>query len=94
MCILILLFSYLRLSKHGLEKLRAEHGGVSEIYKGFSLAYWAFSKQPIIQSLSKLPEVDEQIALQIFQIILTYSGLGQNGKTRDTIFSCNLFFFF
>lgn len=70
-----------RLSKHRLEKLRAEHGGISETYKGYSLSYWSFSRQPLTQSLSKLPDPDEQTALQIFQIILTYAGLGQNGET-------------
>lgn len=78
--LVILIVFVLRLSKHGLEKLRAEHGGVSETYKGFSLGYWAFSRQALTQSLSKIPEVEEQIALQIFQIILKYAGLGQNGK--------------
>jgi hypothetical protein len=28
-----------------------------------------------------MPEVDEQMALQVFQSILTYAGLGQDGKT-------------
>ncbi|XP_039281618.1 myosin-VIIa [Nilaparvata lugens] len=69
-----------RLSKHRLEKLRAEHSGLSESYKGFSLSYWLFSRQPLTQSLIKLAEADEQIALQIFQCILQYAGLGQNGE--------------
>ncbi|XP_046401515.1 myosin-I heavy chain isoform X2 [Ischnura elegans] len=70
-----------RLSKHRLEKLRSEHGPSDhgETYKGFSYAYWAFSRQCIPQSLSKIPETEEQIVLQVFQIILTYAGLGQNG---------------
>lgn len=67
-----------RLSKHGLEKLRAEYGGVSEVYKGFSLSYWAFGRQPMTQSLSKM-EAEEPSAVQMYQIILTYAGLGQNG---------------
>ncbi|XP_025423592.1 myosin-I heavy chain isoform X3 [Sipha flava] len=73
-----------RLSKHKLEKLWAEHiGSLSdhgETYKGFSGSYWSFSRQPISQSLSRLSEQDEQIALQMFQIILKYAGLGQNGE--------------
>lgn len=72
-----------RLSKHRLEKLRQEHGNSSdhgETYKGFPYAYWAFSRQALPQSMTKLPEVEEQIMLQVFQIILTYAGLGQNGK--------------
>ncbi|XP_077271011.1 unconventional myosin 81F isoform X1 [Temnothorax americanus] len=72
-----------RLSKHRIEKLRQEHGSADhgETYKGFPYAYWAFSRQQIPQSLSKLPDPDEQVALNIFQLILTYAGLGQNGDT-------------
>lgn len=43
-----------RLSKHRLEKLRQEHGSVSdhgETYKGFPYSFWAFSRQPIPQSI-------------------------------------------
>ena len=72
-----------RLSKHRLEKLRQEHGSSTdhgETYKGFPYAYWAFSRQAIPESLSKMPDVDEQLALQVFQSILTYAGLGQDGK--------------
>lgn len=74
-----------RLSKHRIEKLRAEHGGANiqehgETYKGFPHIYWAFSRQQIRQSLSKLPDAEEQIMLQVFQAILTYAGLGQNGE--------------
>ncbi|GFG30755.1 hypothetical protein Cfor_00160, partial [Coptotermes formosanus] len=71
-----------RLSKHRLEKLRQEHGSSidhGETYKGFPYAYWAFSRQAIPQSLSKMPDADEQMALQVFQSILTYAGLGQDG---------------
>lgn len=94
-----------RLSKHRLEKLRAEHGSavdhgetykgknfeffvvqcvefsISMFQKGFPHAYWAFSRQPLPQSLSKLPDQEEQAMLQVFQAILTYAGLGQNGET-------------
>jgi len=28
-----------------------------------------------------MPDVEEQLALQVFQSILTYAGLGQDGKT-------------
>lgn len=75
-----------RLSKHRLEKLRAEHGNHSvqdhgETYKGFPHLYWAFSRQSVPQSLSKLPDQEEQAMLQIFQSILNYAGLGQNGKS-------------
>lgn len=73
-----------RLSKHRLEKLRAEHGNAAsdhgESYKGFQHAYWAFSRQPLLQSLTKLPDQEEQAMLNVFQSILTYAGLGQNGE--------------
>lgn len=75
-----------RLSKHRLEKLRAEHGSSvhhgdhGETYKGYPHAYWAFSRQSLPQSLSKIPDPEEQAMIQIFQSILTYSGLGQNGE--------------
>ncbi|XP_049959838.1 myosin-I heavy chain [Schistocerca serialis cubense] len=71
-----------RLSKHRLEKLRQEHGSTAEhgeTYKGFPYAYWAFSRQPIPQSLSKMPESEETVAIQIFNLILAYAGLSQNG---------------
>lgn len=32
------------------------------------------------QSLLKMPEPEEQLALQMYQIILNYAGLGQNGE--------------
>ncbi|KAI5741571.1 hypothetical protein M8J76_014958 [Diaphorina citri] len=70
-------------SKNRLEKMRLEYGGLeqSETYKGFSYSFWAFSRQCIAQSLSRLPEPEEVIALQMFNIILTYAGLGQNGES-------------
>ncbi|XP_020707671.2 myosin-I heavy chain isoform X1 [Athalia rosae] len=77
-----------RLSKHRIEKLRQEHGNAmdnGETYKGFPYAYWAFGRQPIPQSLSKLPEPDEQIALSVFQLVLTYAGLGQNGDAVRSV---------
>ncbi|XP_043463659.1 myosin-I heavy chain isoform X2 [Leptopilina heterotoma] len=73
-----------RLSKHRIEKLRQEHGSSTdhgETYKGFHYGYWAFSRQCVPQSLSKLPDAEEQISLSVFQLILTYAGLGQNGDT-------------
>ncbi|KAF7991609.1 hypothetical protein HCN44_008980 [Aphidius gifuensis] len=74
-----------RLSKHRIEKLRQEHGSHGtdngETYKGFPHGYWAFSRQLITQSLTKLPDTEEPIALNVFQLILTYAGLGQNGDT-------------
>ncbi|XP_062560255.1 unconventional myosin heavy chain 6 [Armigeres subalbatus] len=74
-----------RLSKHRLEKLRAEHGSSAhdhgETYKGFPHGYWAFSRQALPQSMSKLPDQEEQSMVQVFNSILTYAGLGQNGET-------------
>ncbi|XP_055908481.1 myosin-I heavy chain isoform X1 [Eupeodes corollae] len=74
-----------RLSKHRLEKLRAEHGNAvqdhGETYKGFPHAFWAFSRQPLPQSLSKLADAEENAMLQIFQAILTYAGLGTSGDS-------------
>lgn len=52
-----------------------------ETYKGFHYGYWAFSRTPITQSLTKVPDAEEQISLSVFQLILTYAGLGQNGDT-------------
>lgn len=70
----------LRLSKHRLEKLRADFAGEGESVKGYPYTFWAFSRQLLTQSFSKIPEADEQIALQVSQLILTYAGLGQNGE--------------
>lgn len=73
-----------RLSKHKLDRLRQEHGGDSgETYKGFHYAFWAFSRQPLSQTISRIPEPEEQIMLQVFQVILTYAGLGQNGESNS-----------
>ena len=81
------------MSKRRIEKLRQEHGsgggvgGVSnpfsdggETYKGFPHAFWAFTRQPLATSISRLPEADEQQALAVFNTILAYAGLGQNGR--------------
>lgn len=50
----------------------------------------------MLQSISKMPEADEQIMLQVFQIILTYAGLGQNGIVVTLCFfgSTPLIFYF
>lgn len=77
-----------RLSKHRLEKLRAEHGQAAhsgdhgETYKGFPHAYWAFGRQPLQQCLSRMPEPDDEQVMQlVYASILTYAGLGQSGET-------------
>ena len=66
-----------KLSAKKLEKLRAEAltNEQGEVYKGFSHTYWAFSKMILPQTLTNLPDPDEQASLEIFSLILTYSGL-------------------
>lgn len=85
-----------RLSKHRLEKLRAEQGNNvqehGETYKGFPHSFWAFSRQQITQSLSKLSDQEETVMLQVFQAILTYSGLGATGKYIKTLGKLNFCF--
>nr|XP_018910382.1 PREDICTED: unconventional myosin-VIIa [Bemisia tabaci] len=71
-----------RLSKTRLEKLRLEG---AETYRGFGLSYWTCTRHPITQSLSRLSEQEEEIALQMFQLILTYAGLGQNGEALPKV---------
>ena len=83
-----------RLSKHKLEKLRQEFGagalgegagdGSGDCYKGFPYAYWAFSKHQLNQSLTKLPEPEEQVAIQVFTLILQYAGLISSGNLSHT----------
>jgi len=52
-----------------------------ECYKGFPYAFWAYSKHPLSQSLTKMTEPEEeQVAIQIFALILTYAGLVSNSK--------------
>lgn len=62
--------------------MRADFAGETEGVKGYPYTFWAFSRQPLVQSFSKIPEAEEQIALQVSQLILTYAGLGQNGVFR------------
>ncbi|XP_041566031.1 unconventional myosin heavy chain 6 isoform X3 [Drosophila elegans] len=73
-----------RLSKHRLEKLRSEQGSKvldhGETYKGFSHSFWAFSKQQISFCLSTIFDEDESIMVQVFDSILTFSGLGTSGE--------------
>ena len=64
-----------RLSSKKLDKLRAEQA-TDPSYKGFSHAYWAFWKTDLPQTLSSnMNEPDEQQALEVFHLILTYAGL-------------------
>ncbi|KRK07125.1 uncharacterized protein Dyak_GE28252 [Drosophila yakuba] len=74
-----------RLSKHRLEKLRSEQGSSmqdhGEIYKGFSHTFWAFSKQQIPFCLSTISDQEEVVMVQVFDLILTFSGLGTSEPT-------------
>ena len=67
-----------KLSARKLEKLRAEAltNEQGEAYKGFPHIYWAFTKSTLTQTLTNIgEEEDEQSAIQIFGLILTYAGL-------------------
>ena len=79
--IIIITFFLRRLNKQKLDKLRQDYGENSETYKGFHHMFWAFSKTPLTQTITKipLPEVEQQ-ALQISLAILTYAGLNPNGE--------------
>jgi hypothetical protein len=47
-----------------------------EAYKGFPHTFWAFTKGTLTQTLTLMGvEEDEQSAIQIFGLILTYAGL-------------------
>lgn len=92
--IILNLFFYvniIRLNKQKLEKLRQDYGENSETYKGFHHMFWAFSKTPLTQTLTKIatPEVEQQ-ALQISLAILTYAGLNPNGKYDSHVSELNL----
>ncbi|XP_045116702.1 unconventional myosin-X-like isoform X2 [Portunus trituberculatus] len=74
-----------RLNKQKLDKLRQDYGENSETYKGFHHMFWAFSKTPLTQTISKIPSPEvEQQALQISLAILTYAGLNPNAETAAT----------
>lgn len=64
-------------NKKQMEKLRAEAlaNEQGEVYKGFSHAYWAFSKSDMPHTLSNMEDIDEDQALEVFHLILTYAGL-------------------
>jgi FERM central domain len=67
-----------KLSARKLEKLRAEAltNEQGEAYKGFPHTYWAFTRSTLTQTLTIISEEeDEQSAIQIFGLILTYAGL-------------------
>ncbi|KAK2710152.1 myosin-I heavy chain-like isoform X3 [Artemia franciscana] len=59
--------------------------GLGENFKGFSHSFWAFTKSQLTQSLTKLPDHDEKLGLQVFSTILVFSGLiqGENGRSAD-----------
>ena len=55
-----------------------------EVYKGFSHTYWAFSRTALPQTLSLMADTDEQQAIDVFNLILTYAGLIVNNKGELT----------
>ena len=70
------------LSAKKLEKLRAEAitNYQGEVYKGFPHTYRAFSTNILSQTLTTMPETEEAEALEIFSLILTYSGLSPSTR--------------
>ena len=81
-----------RLSSKKLDKLRAEQA-MDPTYKGFSHVYWAFCKSDLPQTLSSnMTESDEQQALEVFHLILTYAGLLVTKVCIAAVFNfCQLF---
>ena len=71
-----------KLSAKKMEKLRAE-ALEQEVYKGFGHAYWAFTKTDMTQTLSEMAETDENHALEVFHLILTYAGLMQKPTNEN-----------
>ena len=71
-----------RLSTKKMDKLRAEAlaNEQGEVYKGHSHAFWAFTKTSMSQTLSVMADNDEQQALEVFNLILTYAGLSAANK--------------
>lgn len=84
---ILLQFPLHRLNKQKLDKLRQDYGENAETYKGYHHLFWAFSKTPLTQPLTKIttPEVEQQ-ALQISMAILTYAGLNPNSKINFTVY--------
>ena len=66
-----------KLSAKKLEKLRAEAltNEQGEVYRGFPHTYWAFTKALMANTLTNMAEGDEASAMEVFSLILTYSGL-------------------
>lgn len=66
-----------RLSTRKLDKFRAEAlaNEQGEVYKGFPHSFWAFSKSALSQTMSCMNDNEESQALEVFNLILTYSGL-------------------
>lgn len=65
------------MDRYRAEALVNEQG---EVYKGYSHTFWAFTKSQLPQTLLFMQEQDEQQALDVFQLILTYAGLVQHAK--------------
>merc|ERR1719334_36976 len=66
-----------KLSAKKLEKLRAEAltNEQGEVYRGFPHTYWAFTRTLLQGTLTNMAEGDEVAAIEVFTLILTYSGL-------------------
>lgn len=79
-----------------MEKLRSDIGDMDESYKSFRHSHWAFSKVALNHSISVMNDAEsEDTALHIFQSILAYSGLLEQGKNSGHILKaiCVLFKF-
>jgi hypothetical protein len=66
-----------------LDKYRAEAlaNDLGEAYRGFAHSYWAFAKSPLAHTLSVTAEENEEKAVDVFQLILTYAGLVNKGQS-------------
>lgn len=53
-----------------------------ESYKGFPSGWWGFTRTPIAHSLTRLPEAEEPVAIQMFGSILAWAGLATAGTTQ------------
>lgn len=64
-----------------MEKLRQDVGEMDESYKSFRHSHWAFSKVALTHSVSVINDAEaEDTALHVFQSILAYSGLLEQGN--------------
>lgn len=80
-----------------MEKLRQDFGEMDESYKSFRHSHWAFSKVPLSHSVSIINDAEsEDTALHVFQSILAYSGLLEQGNAMflNLYLFMHFFFFF